>query len=499
MNFAEPSNCYKAETDLFTIQPFQTNVDEGSWHSVAPGSNFQSGTIEFNVAATDEYIDLSQTELYLKVSIRKRGEDDISANYIINGKPFNAQTSVKNLAALPESSDMIGPVNNFFHSIFNQVILTLNNDQIENSNGSYAYRAYLENLLNYGKGAKDTHLISSMFIKDTAGNMESTKFGYELADFDDQYEYTETALNDTMQVADNKPLTKSSRLKADANDRMNFGLINRRARFVSSQSVEMTGPLHIDLFNTNKYLMNKIPFKLSLQRSKDDFSLMGDMNNNPYTVMVDKAVLYLRKVKIAPSIMDNHIVNLQTNNAQYPIRRVVVKTHLIPNAVESFMINNIYTGKMPRRVVVGLVDHTASNGNIKLNPFNFHHFDLQSIKLTVAGHALPYRDEIELDFKNDNYLRGYNTLFKGINGSAYENGNDITYNDYKNGYALYAYNLTPDMCDSEHFSIPKTGDLQIDLKFSERTPKNINAIIYLEFDGLVQITNLRQIKTSYKV
>ena len=38
--------------------------------------------------------------------------------------------------------------------------------------GTYAYRAYLETLLNYGPAAKQSQLAAAMFYKDTAGNMD---------------------------------------------------------------------------------------------------------------------------------------------------------------------------------------------------------------------------------------------------------------------------------------------------------------------------------------
>ncbi len=37
---------------------------------------------------------------------------------------------------------------------------------------TYAYRAYLETLLNYGPAAKDCQLTASMFYKDKAGKMD---------------------------------------------------------------------------------------------------------------------------------------------------------------------------------------------------------------------------------------------------------------------------------------------------------------------------------------
>ena len=113
-------------------------------------SGFETGTLEFNVAPTAEYLDLSETQLYLSCSIRKKVNDKYEL--LENGK--------------------VGPINNLLHSLFSQVTLWLNNTQIENSNGSYAYRAYIENLLNFGSEAKSSYLKSCLYEKDTSGLME---------------------------------------------------------------------------------------------------------------------------------------------------------------------------------------------------------------------------------------------------------------------------------------------------------------------------------------
>ena len=63
-------------------------------------------------------------------------------------------------------------VNNFLHSVFKQVDVFLKEKQVTQATGTYAYRAYLETLLNYGPAAKESQLTAAMFYKDTAGKMD---------------------------------------------------------------------------------------------------------------------------------------------------------------------------------------------------------------------------------------------------------------------------------------------------------------------------------------
>ena len=71
------------------------------------------------------------------------------------------------------ADEAVGVVNNFLHSLFKQVDVFLKEKQVTQSLGTYAYRAYLETLLNYGPSAKESQLTSALFYKDTAGNMDA--------------------------------------------------------------------------------------------------------------------------------------------------------------------------------------------------------------------------------------------------------------------------------------------------------------------------------------
>ena len=60
----------------------------------------------------------------------------------------------------------------FLQSLFQQVDVSLNDEQVSQSAGTYAYRAYIESLLSYGSQAKGSQLTAAFYYKDTAGNMD---------------------------------------------------------------------------------------------------------------------------------------------------------------------------------------------------------------------------------------------------------------------------------------------------------------------------------------
>ena len=154
MAFVHPlsEECFKSELDLFSVPMTQTSIESGSYVEYNPISSISDGTpVEFVISGTgQEYIDLANTQLYVKVDILK-GDN----------------------ARIDDKSE-VAPVNLLLHSLFCEVDVKLNDVLITSTKHTYAYRAYLETLLTYGRDATKSHLASSIFHKDEATQMEDS-------------------------------------------------------------------------------------------------------------------------------------------------------------------------------------------------------------------------------------------------------------------------------------------------------------------------------------
>ena len=154
MGYVHPysKRCEKSEVDLFSVPPTQLSLEKGRWIDYRPLSSVENpdSAITFLIAGTDEYLDLSKTILYVEGKILKGGDDPLSGG---------GQTNV-------------APVNNFLHSLFKQVDVYLNGKQVTPAMGTYAYRFYIETLLNYDVSAKKSQLSSALYFKDTAQEMD---------------------------------------------------------------------------------------------------------------------------------------------------------------------------------------------------------------------------------------------------------------------------------------------------------------------------------------
>ena len=472
MSYVHPfsKRCDKSEVDLFRVPPTQQSLERGRWIDYAPLSSVENpnSAITFLIAGTDEYIDLSKTILTVTGKITKKdGTSKLDSNDQSN----------------------VAPVNNFLHSLFRQVDVYLNGKQVTPAMGTYAYRSYIETLLNYDVSAKQSQFSSALYYKDTAGQMDKAGALASLKSFNYQ-----------------KP-GGSNNVGIDASDKLyipesgNQGFAKRHQFIKNGNRFVLSGPIFSDIFMTDRLLLNMMDLKVVLNRSGDTFSLM-DLNDpaiEPKVQLTD-VVLKVRKVRVDQSVSDGVERMLKQTPALYPIRRVECKILTIPANLRNVRQDNIFSGIIPNSFVVGLVHVDASTGEYGKNPYNFQHFGVTSVSLTANGQEIPFKlltlkypenpdgkidpaKDTELDFDE-----AYNTLFSGT-GKIYSNaGLDITREDYPGGYALYAFDLTPDMCKSaDYFNAVQRGSLTLALTFESSHDHAIGMVCYGDFENIIRI------------
>ena len=432
MSYVHPfsKRCNKSEVHLFSVPPTQQSLERGRWIDYAPLSSVQNpdSAITFLIAGTDEYIDLSKTILTVTGNIMKKD----GTTKLTGGDQSN-----------------VAPVNNLLHSLFRQVDVYLNGKQVTPAMGTYAYRSYIETLLNYDVSAKESQFSSALYYKDTATKMEATG----------SLPTTKVLNYKTAQSG-----TDAS-VKYYVTGTGNQGFAKRHQFIQNGIQFVLSGPIFSDIFMTDRVLLNMMDLKVVLNRSTDSFSLM-EIGNDPKIepkVHLTDVVLKIRKVKVDQPVSDGVERMLKQTPALYPIRRVECKILTIPQNLPNIRHDNIFSGIIPKSFVFGLVHVDAATGIYEKNPYNFQHFGVTNVSLTANGQEIPFK-QLTLKYPGDpngkidpakdtelDFDEAYNTLFSGT-GKIYSNaGLDITREDYPGGYALYAFDLTPDMCKSSDY------------------------------------------------
>ena len=474
MSYVHPfsKRCDESEIDLFSVPPTQQSLERGRWIDYAPLSSVENtdSPINFLVTGTDEYIDLSKTILTVTGKIVKDNES------VLDGAN---QTNV-------------APVNNFLHSLFKQVDVYLNGKQVTPAMGTYAYRAYIETLLNYDVSAKESQFSSALYYKDTATQMD------------------EAGSLPSSQTINYKNVSgQNASLKNYIPGTGNQGFAKRSKFIQNSKQFVLSGPIFADIFMTDRLLLNMMDLRVVLNCSAPGFCLMDTTgegtNAKPYLVkpkvQLSHVELKIRKVKLDQAVSDGIERMLKQTPALYPIRRVECKILTVPANLPTTRQDNIFSGLIPKTFVVGFVTADAAGGVYHKNPYNFAHFGVTSLSLTANGEEIPFKQltlkypkkangEIDTTAGEDDDLdfdEAYNTLFSGT-GKIYSNaGLDIDRDDYPGGYALYAFDLSPDMCkSSQYFNTVQRGSLSLALTFKSQS-EPLALVCYGDFENVIRI------------
>jgi hypothetical protein len=342
--------------------------------------------------------------------------------------------------SLPTDSK-VTPVRYMMNALFSDVTLSLNDTIIEGGNQLYSYKSTIETIFGFNREAKEVKFAA---------------IGY-----------------------------------AEAED-------DRKKWIAQSRLAELAGPLRLDFLNQPKYLLPNVNVRITLTRSRADFSLTGG-GTTASKLLIHDVKLYVRRVRVAKPVMLAHEKGLVTRNAIYPHQRGKVVSYSIPSGSLSHFRDNVFsTALLPKLVIVGFVKAHSFNGDsLDGDPFFFEHFNVQSIGLYRDGQAVPYREIYQPSFSKKLVVKSYvksiihNTQLMNTNQN-----NGITLTDFmENGYTFFTFNLTADF-DYNQQQMAHDGNLRLDIKFEKALGEPINVIVYGLFDTQIAITKERQIITS---
>lgn len=430
--------CAKSELDLFNLPLTDESSESGDYLEIHPVSSTKDGgVIEFVVPpASGDY--------YYDVAN--------TLLYLVVQLVVPSLATGEAAPAVPKA----GPVNNWPHALFDHIQVLLNGKDTTSGSHCYGYKAYIDTILGYDLPAQQSHLTTRLFAKDTAFEFNSR-------------------------------------------DARNKGYEARANALSDNRSVDIISNLHCDFFGQERYLINGVEMKLRLHRSKTAFHVMASRDAQ-VDVRIHTAKLLIRRVKINPSILLAHHKALESASAKYPITRVDMKVLTLNAGIRSKVMDSVYLGPQPRRVVMGLVDNNAFNGDLEENPWNFVNSDVCHLAVFSGGNQIPSQP-LTPDFthpKSPLYVTAYHSLFSGTGIHFKDEGININRSEYPGGYCLYAFDLTPNL--SSHtglWNLQKTGSLRIEIRFKSELAKAVNLIVYSEFDSLIEIDKYRNVQTDF--
>ena len=304
-------------------------------------------------------------------------------------------------------------VSNIMHSIFSNVEVYINNQQIYNSNGLYAHKSYISN--NFKAS-----------ISEYKGVLHCEGYDYE---------------QDPEDIANPLPDT----------------FFTRRMKLLSiPDGFMLYGKLGIDFFSTSELLYPNMKNRLRLIRARPNFYMISD-NPNVSLGIVDCS-LYTRRIDLKDDYHKKKMDILAYAPVENNYLETLAKTFIIPARQNQFIQENIFNNAAIRRIAIAMNTNSAFTGSFTENPFWYQQFDLRQIRILRGGQPI-------VDFDTADNCRLYVTTMKEMNFQ--DDIPSIPIDDFKDHYVL-VYDLTSmqDATESCHYHELVGEPLRLELNFT---------------------------------
>ena len=112
---------------------------------------------------------------------------------------------------------------------------------------------------------------------------------------------------------------------------------------------------------------------------------------------------------------------------------------------------------------------------------------MSEIALYLDGQQQHAIRPIQPDYEHSLYIIAYVSLFVGTGKLCKDEGLYISREDFGNGYALYAFDLSADLGEDDHFNLVRQGSVRLALKFAVALAATVTVVAYAEFESIVEV------------
>ena len=127
-------------------------------------------------------------------------------------------------------------------------------------------------------------------------------------------------------------------------------------------------------------------------------------------------------IKITLNLCQVTVTAARTRStAMYLLYASKIRTLSMANGLTDFDQDQLFTNRIPVRIIVGLLHNSAFSGAYRRRPFAFEKFGLTLIRMIINGEEYPYKNALELihnDGSKDNF--GYRRFLESV--VAYQTG-----------------------------------------------------------------------------
>jgi hypothetical protein len=439
-----------------------TEIEKRSISKLQPLASISGArTYEYQyLGTTNEAVDISKTQKYLRIQLRRKDGVAITT-------PLN-----------------IAVINGIGHSLFKNCKIFAGETVLDTSSDLYPFQNYFTVVLNYESSDINAQFLPALYRMDDNGKMEIFKT---------------TADVKLAAITNASDSTKNREAVYYKSDEVNHSFYVRNHILEKNKEYELLVPMQMSLTNQSRVIPPRVDLKFQFTKADPEFYLTADtgINGSEYEIHITKAELWIHKLQLENSkVMANEMV-WRTKPVKIPILREFMTYQTIDKGHKNVTIPNLHLGQVPDRIIFGILKSETFSGSYNTNPFNFEHFNLESIDFRLNSESLPGMP-IEMDYKNDNYMQAYTLLTK--DWYRKRKGHFISHWAFSRGYAIYNIDTSHDNYSSvgAHYPVLRTGGiLDLHLKFSEAPTVPICIVFKFIFNNQINIEHDLSVTFNY--
>ena len=435
-HYEQSQQGFQSNLDLFRLPATNSGVVNSSYHTYHPTSAYRDSQapLNFIIHSPTDYLDPSSCFIFMELVIKK--------------------TSDTGPIALHGTNDIVAPTHNLGSAMFDNIEVLLNGISYVRPTPYICLVNHIQDLLYINKQNK-SQLDLQLFIPDSA---------------------------------------------IDVFMPSNNGFKTRQSLAAGSKKFYCIARIGDPLFvNQPRLLIPDSHLSITLRRSPGGFVMDGkDPRTDekpgpfPYQLLIQNCHLQIKRYTLNPQLTKSHQSLLSAGKkASYPLRSNDIRVVPIPTATLQYQTDLIYTGNLPKFVLVTFVENAALSGSLKNSSFAFKDFGLERIVCQVDG-DLSFYKQIDLDIAGNNFLLAY----KNTANLFHKFGSKYSMEEMKNGSFLLAFELNPEIRPKLLHPSYK-GQLQMFLKYRSETTSSFTMILFSESEFMLSIGKNREVISDY--
>ena len=269
---------------------------------------------------------------------------------------------------------------------------------------------------------------------------------------------------------------------------------------------------HLPPLKTGKCLVPGVQLDFELFLNPNSIYLMGTPNKGTLNAKKFPAIhnedikvtLQMRKVTLNASFY----VRLQKERqmlkkvVRYPVVRSEIRMFSFDGRTTQWEQDNVFVGRFPDRVMVGLLLSDAFNGDLEGYPYAFQKFGVTQVRQSLNGEEYRYRT---LELTGDQayeVLLGYDRFLMALGAYNEEKIPMLLPCDWGQGNncTLFLFNNVPSgkADDSQYRNPRQSGNVRLVTDFRAAVNHDITALVWSEFEKVYEINHLGDIKYNIR-